>query len=574
MSSRVELTFKILQELSLSTSSFCIIRGSEKLFKGDFRDIDCYICPTEYNIVSTIFENYNFYPVEGRKNEIFYKSDLYHDGLIFDLHFSLSIHGVNFLKIIDINQNIFYKDNIRFLNQDVVVEHAIGIGVYQNKFVLPSELKNRSLPNYEDLKYINVGKVKFNFWLLSFSSPLILKRFLFYIGLFTFDSRYRLVDWLCFVIQPKMKVSVLDLLTDSQIYPCVKELNLNLPNCMSVKLTKMGDLRFSWPDRQSSLITSFISQHTLRARAIVFLIKKINILPRPDIIINYEKTVLGFTRKLPRVFQACFFGTPSIDKSILINYKKGLYNYFSKSKPKNSLSIYDPYKEYEALRNFSIFQKTFKSPRGRLYKDNFITKGIIPNGKINNELIDKMLIDYTNQQYCKVKLLSANMFKFNDGCMFKVNKKAFEYYSSIEDNINYNINNDLKIIPVSWAHGDLTPWNIIFSKPHIYVIDFEKFKLSGVPVGYDFIHYYISKILFGTKKLNFKTLNYNIISIRNRWNLLNSNIATSKGLFSLNIYLVLLSYLKTATESKRELSQYDDLYSYTEAIIVILNEMG
>jgi hypothetical protein len=573
MRSRLDFAFHILRELTNSASSFCVIRGEEKLFTGDFRDIDCYVCPSEYGLVRGVLNRHKFFPEEGRKNEFFFHEQTGQTDLIIDLHLTFSIHGVNVFKSFELSRDTVSRVGIRFFTKKSVVEHAIAISIFQNKCSLSSELKDIILPTYQELSVLDVGQKQYHFWRMALLAPKVLKKPLFLIGMCLIECTNVRKSWFGFLMQPNASESLVNLVFKSGIYSGIKDLNLDMPKSISVKLTTAGDLRFAWASAEPKLIGNFISQHTLRARLIVALMGWLIPLVRPALILFFDQRPKSQNVKLERNFRACFFGTPSVDQSLLIYYEKASINFYAKFRPNESESLYDAKREFEARECFSSFQDVFCAPAGKLYKQYHITKAIQRSSAISDASIQKLLIEYTLQQ--ETKALTQAKAEFLEGIerdIVPVNARAFELYRKLTKNIISTSKCEADVISLTWAHGDLTPWNMIISGNDVYVIDFEKFVFMGMPIGYDLVHYNVSALIFAPSRSSVKEVKTWVVKARKIWAELKGIHVNSEILFALNIFLVLSSYLKIAVESEKELTQYLDIYFYTETLMGILQD--
>jgi hypothetical protein len=113
---------------------------------------------------------------------------------------------------------------------------------------------------------------------------------------------------------------------------------------------------------------------------------------------------------------------------------------------------------------------------------------------------------------------------------------------------------------------------MIISGNDVYVIDFEKFVFMGMPIGYDLVHYNVSALIFAPSRSSVKEVKTWLVKVRKIWAELKGIHVNSEILFALNIFLVLSSYLKIAVESEKELTQYLDIYFYTETLMGILQD--
>lgn len=554
----------ILQELTKVCSSFCVIRGKDTILEGTYRDIDCFVRVDEFFVVDNKLTALGFERINLRRGALFYSLQSDEINCIFDLHIDFSIHGVDWNINYDPDKHCDISMQIRFLDETSTNEHAILISIYQNK---GKNCENLYLPPLEELSFINPSKYLYYKaqYFLRFKYSHI--KIFFYIFLL-FSSLNITLQWLSFYREKALSISAINNFGRFKVRERLLMLKTASIKEICVKNTRDQDLRFGWLPAEKNIIADFISTHSKRSKIIYFILKYFWFLVAPDNKLRiYNSNGAGSGRNIVGIF----FGTPSKDRSLLFYYKKRNRAFFIKFSSEEEESNYNARYEYEAILFFQKVQNVFNSPRARFYKNALVTSKISRNTSKFQPHIDEYLTCLTLAQfsYCKFGTAQSLLIEYPLAHTVK-NTVAFEYYQALRLELEENIDNFHEVIATSWAHGDLTPWNVLETSPKLTLIDFEKFRFSDCVVGYDFAHYYISSFIFSTENKTAITFSHIRSKMADLWDELNFKGKPGLGLLTC---LVLLEYLQVAVSSDAKLTEYRALYRVVDLFLQNKNEI-
>lgn len=543
------LVRKLLQDLSSKFKSFVYLRGD----LDDPRDIDCVLSIDDFitfnNLYKTNINNYN----GKRANAVFVSLNYKGINIVLDIHLNFKTHGVSYYSDDFYYLNTTNIEGIRCLNNIASFFHSLSIVIFINKFK-----KNK---NFET-KFSNIDKSLLNLkerWIFNHlrDKPLKLPIYLIIILLF-YPNLF--IHWILYKFERRGKIGLLIKLSEYNIIDLLKNLGIDY-NDLSFINTKDDELRFAVSGTDLNQAFSYVSMSNngiiikkhISGLLSFFKISKL----------IYQNIVFEGYKSNKRQLLSVFFGTHSIDKSQLIKYSKGTSNYLIKFGEfvKNESVSMDLYR----LIGLSLAPPKHKLRSG----DKLIQQYIEPKPiSFDNFLISFEFSEYIHRQFSDSKLGNVNTltrkqfyFKSNEFITFQ----KFKY-----DKIDSNINE----VPLSWAHCDLTLWNIInessiSGKFKYHIIDFEKFKPTDVPAGYDFCHYVCSYHIFYNIELTDKDYYYYFELFNEVLSSLNFKI--SLDYYNFLISEVVINYMIIADSSSKFLTQYNWLNSFAVKTKEIIN---
>ena len=550
---------KISQLLTEYCTSFCIIRGKNEFGNGTYRDIDCFVRVDEFYILDELLISYGFSRRNIRRGALFYELKRDEKIYLFDVHIEFAIHGVDWGIDFDPKIHCEYFDKIRFLRSDMIAEHAILIEIYQNK----GQKRNLiDLPNYEKLKFLRPGRFLYYRAQKYLRSKNSQRKIKFYTFLFT-SSTNTLFAWLNYYRENSLNIKAISNFGKFKIRDRLLLLNLNSIKEIKVKNTRDDDLRFGWVRTNDNKISDFISVHSYRGKVIQKLLRYCSFALIAD-----QKLFIYLTNNFAseRSILGIFFGTPSIDRSVLFHYRNRGYSYFLKFTATESSSAYNAKHEHEAISYFRRVQDVFEVPRSRLYHNALLTKSVQGISDAPGSGISASLKKLTVQQSKLSKLDALDDFEILQNVK---NTEALEYFNRLHRQWRSEVLPCKQKVATSWAHGDLTPWNLLRTIPKYTLIDFEKFRFSSCVVGYDLVHYFISEFIFSQKVPEKEGFNKLTCDIELIWDDLEFQ---GKPDLPILISLVLLGYLYVALGSGEKIIEYKSLYQTVDIFLQALDE--
>lgn len=141
--------------LSTKTETFCIIRGHNKFFDNNYRDIDCFVSADEFYVIDRELTELGFLRKGFRPNAVFYEKYMNEEKCIIDLHICFSVHGIDWNLDFDTQKHCREILGVRILNEKATLEHAILISIFQNKGL---DVNIGHLPNFSELSFIQPEK--------------------------------------------------------------------------------------------------------------------------------------------------------------------------------------------------------------------------------------------------------------------------------------------------------------------------------------------------------------------------------------------------------------------------------
>lgn len=549
---------EISQSLTQCCTSFCIIRGKNEFLSGSYRDIDCFVRVDEFFILDELLVSYGFSRRNIRRGALFYEFKNDNEIYLFDVHVEFAIHGVDWGIEFDPKNHCEECNQIRFLRSDMIAEHAILITIYQNKGY---KKKLLDLPDYEKLEFIRPNRLLYyraQKYLRSSNSH---RKTYYYAFLFTGNVNI-LLAWFNYFREHSLNVKALCNFGKFKIRERLLLLNLDSIKEIRVKNTRDDDLRFGWVPTNDNRISGFISGHSFRGKVIQKMLKYISFALKADQrLFIYLKNNFSSGRNILGIF----FGTPSLDRSVIFHYRNRDYLYFLKF-PATKSALYNARHEHDSISHFRRVQNVFEVPRSRLYHNALLTRSVQGIDEAPRSSIGDSLKKLTVQQTKLSKLGALSSFEIVQDVK---NTDALEHFNRLRLQVKSEFLQCNQKVATSWAHGDLTPWNLLRTKPKYTLIDFEKFKFSDCVVGYDLVHYFISGFIFAQKPPEneaFRKLTFDLEVI---WDDLEFQ---GKPDLELLISLVLLEYLYVAMGSREEILEYRSLYQTVDIFLQALDE--
>ena len=144
-----------LARLTKVSETFCVIRGSENLFSGLHRDIDCFVRADEFYHIDQILKSLGFKRTGIRRSALFYELNVDDVICIIDLHIDFAVHGVDWNIVFNPSTHCRMVKKVRILKENLVNEHKVLISIYQNKGLNPFD---DDLPKFEQLQLVRPNK--------------------------------------------------------------------------------------------------------------------------------------------------------------------------------------------------------------------------------------------------------------------------------------------------------------------------------------------------------------------------------------------------------------------------------
>ena len=532
-----------MQDLTDAYESFIVIRGIEKIIDNRFRDIDCCIDQSDFE---SFIETYK-YQIEEIKNirndalDVLFNLD--DERFVLDFHFSLNVHGVNVDRLFNRSRHITKKDKIRCLDNVAELFHSLCISFFANRGKKTKLIESLSQKECSEINIYFPEKLLQNLYqskINNFNFPFL---FVSYFGLVS------IVEWFSYFFKNLNKENdfrISHQVKKTNLKETLDSLNIFITTNLKIIFTKDDQLRFGIAEASPHEIYNFISLHNVKGILQYFLFKALTTL-RLVSFKTYDKKFLQFKFKSRRLLLV-FFGTNSIDKSLLLIYSKNKEKYLLKKSTKNNSTI----SEYKNLIAFKDLSSSFFVPKSKVAGQNLVQ--IFHKKKPYR--LSSLLTSNNIKEYCKDQLSSSEKISFED--YFNKSLKNITFNNkSLQTRFNllkkyvqkkYSLEEDCLL---SWGHCDFTPWNLIKVNDNFFLIDFEKFKKNNVICGFDISQFFLSNLMFSNKKLTPKKLD----NIRDYF-MQKYKFKTSIN-FDISIVEVFKDYLYIIDQSEDYLIQYD-----------------
>lgn len=547
MQNRSDLSL-LLKKLSDSCRSFGVIRTPESENIDSLRDIDCVLSKSEMKVFLDVLQKRIIRVEFFRPNAVSLILLIDNLEICLDLHFGLHVRGVKKTASFLHKNSFVMHDGIRILDKSCQVRHSLHISLVQNKGVHSKILSSFVSKKYKETQENAIFKTKV--WrIIQKGNDLSQLKYLYSIlicyGIFDFFS---LVNSIFNQKKRSKKTKTFILLYLSQLPKVLEELDLGLKQSdLCIVHTRDRELRFAFYYPNLSEVFSYISLHSKGAQFKLLISK---ILATFQLVmfqrVSDHKFSVGNKR---RILKSVFFGTPSVDRTLIAKYCRGGRDFIVKHNANKNMNV----SEYQNYKFFIEQGLSQFLPKMRLYQcyliQNFINKKPFnPSSFLQSQSFGNLL---KKQRMLAIeKKLDLVLLSLNDYCL------SCDIFSEKVQNLLEILKlsgekQKVNTIKLTWCHGDLTPWNVIYSLDRFVIIDFEKVNISkSVPLGYDCVHFMLSNLVFANKEISVNQL----VSLEKVWcQIMNED---NNFVFKLNLVMFLVSYLSIIQTSKVKLVQY------------------
>ena len=556
MTSEIEL---LLQNLTSEIDSFFVLRGYDRINKKMSGDIDCFILQDQFPLMLKLLQTFDLHLHSFRPKALSIALNLGYATIDLDVHFSLHVRGIGPAKLFTNVPQTVIRGGIRTFTDEYCCLHALHISLIQNKGILSKGLSLYGRENIEKLTSQNHFAKKI--WAKIYSNRKISRLTLIVLiqQIYGARSLFHLLLSIIYFRKNTNKTEVFAQICLSDFYLLLRNLKIELPaNELKVILTSEKRLRFGFFNNNLAEIIPFISNHTTAAKVKLFILKLVH---SSQVIPFYSiPLVERNTWNKRRIVDSVFFGTPSIDQTLLIKYSQGGKCRLIKSSKSRIKNIIE-YENYVFLKGKGLSDYI---PKTKLVDDilviDYIERETAARGSFLRSITCRLLL--SRQKSDAIEVCIANSVE-----KLLSKEKATSELGSLLDRILRSRLDKMskadKKIELTWSHGDLAPWNIIYSRMKYLLIDFEKLEQREArPLGYDVAHYLVAEQLFKREGINTHT----IFKIEELW--LQVMDENDVELFKLNFVLVLISYVAIIQNSDQRLKQYDWIESALQSSVV------
>ena len=545
MTSEIEL---LLQNLTTEIDSFLVLRGYDRINKNLSGDIDCFIPQNQFPMMLKVLQSFDLHLHSFRPKALSIALNLGDATVDLDVHFSFQVRGIGPAKLFPKVPQTVIRGGIRTFTDEYCCLHALHISLIQNKGILSKGLSLYGRENIE--KFTSQNHFAREIWEKIYSNRKINRLTLLVLIQKIYGSRslLHLILSIIYFRKNANKTEFFAQICLSDFYLLLRKLKIELPQSeIKVILTSEKRLRFGFFNNQLVEITPFISNHTTAAKVKLFILKLVHtcqVIPFYSI-----PLVERNTWNKSRIVDSVFFGTPSIDQTLLIKYSQGDKCRLIKSSKSRYKNIIE-YKNYVFLKEKGLSDYI---PKTKLVDDilviDYIERETAARGLFLHSITCRLLLSRQKSDAIEVciensveKLISKEKAMSELGDLLDRMLRGRLHKMSKAD----------KKIALTWSHGDLAPWNIIYSKMKYLLIDFEKLERREVrPLGYDIAHYLVAAQLFKRGGINKHTIS----KMEELW--LQVMDESNVEMFKLNFVLVLISYVAIIQNSNQRLKQYD-----------------
>ena len=538
----------LLQNLTSEIDSFFVLRGYNRINKDLSGDIDCFIQQNQFPLMLKLMQSFDLHLHSYRPYALSIAINLGETTVDLDVHFSLHVRGIGPAELFKNVPQTVIRRGIRTFTDEYCCLHALHISLIQNKGVLTKALSLFGRDNIEKLVADNHvakkiwGKIYLNRRINTLTLLFLIQK------IYGLRASLHFVQSIINFRSNANKTEVFAQICLSDFYLLLRKLKIEMPKSeIKVILTSEKRLRFGFFNNNLLEIIPFISNYTTAAKVKLFLLKLAHacqVIPFYSIPVVEQNT---WNKR--RIVDSVFFGTPSIDRTLLIKYSKGSKCKLIKSSKSRNKNIIE-YKNYVFLRRKGLSDYI---PKTKLVDDilviDYIERENAAIGSFLHSVTCRLLLSCQKRDAIEVSI--ANSVE-----KLVSRKKAMSDLGGLLDRMLrdqlHKMSKADKKIALTWSHGDLAPWNIIYSKMKYLLIDFEKLEQSEVrPLGYDIAHYLVAAQLFKRGGINKHT----ILEMEELWvQVMDEN---DVDLFKLNFMLVLISYVAIMQNSNQRLKQYD-----------------
>jgi hypothetical protein len=559
--------YEILARISTEIPEFIVLRGKESILAGNFRDIDCYVGKNDLFRLFSVLDKFEGRVHSSRVNGICIDIRLADKLVTLDVHFSLNVHGVvtfepsgDFLK----SRREVIR-GIAFYSDEVEIVHAHLICLFGNRGLLPKRLTKvdfteevaerhaeliTSATKFDGRKIVKYTRRNTRYsWRFA---PVI-------ISIAGLSNALGWIKYIWSAFHIDRTSEVLYSIYQSGVISVLNKHMVDKGRTWNIVLNRDGDVRFVCVSKDISSVFVFISRHSAKSLLKFFALKALSVFK-----IGFQSSYIFDDTSLVSVqtnrrLVSCFFGTRSIDRTILLLIERGGTQYFVKFKGKDLDG--DVKQEFLNLRKYSRLSKSLLAPRAFLLSNNVMlqrkqaSRPYLPSSFLGSEQLKFYLSDQKlaaqKVALCEfLERLEAELNAVLHGRYYAAWNKLLILYK----NTYFQRPLRQEFIYTSWSHGDFTPWNVLWDGKRFKLIDFEKFCNSGSPLGLDLMTYLVAPIIFENRRIN-KAMERRMRSIFLKMEGLNGINACLQ--FDISLVVVLSKYLQVASNSPNQLIQYD-----------------